>query len=177
MLIRPATLDDAPALLEIYNPVVLSSTATFDLIPRTLAEQQEWMSSRSGARVVLVAVDVDTPSTETGVSAGEAATGPIAGYSSLSPYRERPAYATTVEDSVYIHQDHRGRGVGGVLLRALIDTARSHGFHTMMARIVADHDASIRLHSSCGFVVVGHEREVGRKFNRWHDVITMQLML
>ena len=162
MLIRPAVLEDAPAILDIYNPVVISSTATFDLVPRTLAEQREWLSSRAGARIVLVAIDDDDA---------------VAGFSSLSPYRDRPAYATTVEDSVYIHADHQGQGVGSLLLRALIDTARSHGFHAMVARIVSDHDASIRLHTSCGFAVVGREREVGRKFNRWLDVTTMQLLL
>ena len=166
MLIRPAVLDDAPALLEIYNPVVLSSTATFDLIPRTLAEQRAWLSSRAGARIVLVAVDdSDGPD------------GPVTGFSSLSQYRERPAYATTVEDSVYIHPDHQGCGVGRLLLDALIETARHHGFHTMVARIVSDHAASIGLHRACGFEVVGCEREVGRKFGRWLDVVTMQLML
>ncbi len=159
-------LDDAPALLEIYNPVVLSSTATFDLVPRTLAEQRAWLSSRAGARIVLVAVDDS-----------EGPDGPVAGFSSLSQYRERPAYATTVEDSVYIHADHQGRGVGRLLLEALIDTARNHGFHTMVARIVSDHEASMGLHRACGFEVVGTEREIGRKFHRWLDVTTMQLML
>ncbi len=162
VLIRPAVLDDAPALLEIYNPVVITSTATFDLVPRTLDEQRAWLSSRAGARVVLVAVDDD---------------GSVAGYSSLSPYRERPAYATTVEDSVYVHEDHQGRGIGRLLLEALVETARSHGFHSMIARIVSDHDASIGLHAACGFQVVGREQEVGRKFHRWLDVTTMQRML
>ncbi len=162
MLTRPAVLADAPSLLEIYNPVVLSSTATFDLVPRTLEEQEEWLANRTGARIVLVAVDDD---------------GAIAGYSSLSPYRDRPAYSTTVEDSVYVHEDHQGRGVGRLLLGELVTTARSHGFHSMVARIVSDHAASIGLHAACGFEVVGREREVGRKFNRWLDVTTMQLLL
>ncbi len=162
MLIRPAALEDARAILEIYNPVVLTSTATFDLVPRTLAEQREWLSSRAGARVALVAVDDD---------------GSVAGYSSLSPYRDRPAYSTTVEDSVYVHEEHQGKGVGRLLLEALVETARSHGFHSMVARIVSDHEASIGLHAACGFEVVGREREVGRKLGRWLDVTTMQRML
>jgi L-amino acid N-acyltransferase YncA len=160
--IRTAVPDDADALMEIYNPVVLTSTATFDLIPRTLEEQRAWIGDRSGARVVLVAVDDQ---------------GRVAGYSALSPYRDRAAYATTVEDSVYVHEDHQGLGIGRLLLESLVDTARAHGFHAMMARIVSDHAASIGLHAACGFEIVGHEREVGRKFGRWLDVTLMQRLL
>lgn len=145
----------------IYNPVVESSTATFDLVPRTLEQQRSWLSDRSGARIVLVAED----------------DGDVVGYAAISPYRERAAYATTVEDSVYVHDAHHGRGVGRALLEELVTTARAHGFHAMMARIVADHEASIALHAACGFEIVGHEREVGRKFGRWLDVTLMELLL
>ena len=162
VLIRPAVPDDAAALMAIYNPVVLTSTATFDLIPRTLEEQRAWIDDRTGARVILVAVEDD---------------GEVAGYSALSPYRDRAAYSTTVEDSVYVHEDHQGRGVGRVLLDELLGTARAHGFHAMMARIVSDHEASIGLHAACGFEIIGHEREVGRKFGRWLDVTLMERLL
>ena len=162
MLIRPAVPDDAVALMAIYNPVVLTSTATFDLIPRTLEEQRAWIDDRTGARIILVAVDDD---------------GEVTGYSALSPYRERAAYSTTVEDSVYVHADHQGRGIGRVLLDELVETARAHGFHAMIARIVSDHEASIGLHAACGFEVIGSEREVGRKFGRWLDVTIMERLL
>lgn len=162
MQIRPAELSDAPAIMGIYNPVVQTSTATFDLTPRTLAQQEAWLQDRSGARIVLVAVD-------------EAGT--VAGFAALSPYRDRPAYSTTVEDSVYVDPDVQGTGVGRLLLGSLVDTARAHGFHAMIARIVSDHEASIALHSSCGFEIIGHEREVGRKFGRWLDVTLMERLL
>ncbi len=162
MRIRPAELSDADAIMAIYNPVVETSTATFDLVPRTLEDQQAWLSDRSGARIVLVA---------------ETDEGEVAGYAALSPYRERAAYATTVEDSVYVADAHHGRGVGRTLLEELVATARAHGFHAMMARIVADHEASIGLHAACGFEVIGHEREVGRKFGRWLDVTLMERLL
>lgn len=162
---RPAVLTDAPLLLDIYNHEVQTSIVTFDLVPRTLAEQEAFISDRSGAHMVLVATEGTAP---------DAA--PV-GFGALSPYRERPGYSTTVEDSVYVHRDHRGRGVGRVLLEALVDTARAHGFHAMMARIVAGHEASITLHARAGFEVVGHEREVGRKFGRWHDVLLMERLL
>lgn len=152
--------------MAIYNPAVLSSTATFDLVPRTLQQQRDWISDRSGARFVLVAVDDDEMPGST-----------VHGFAAISPYRDRAAYSTTVEDSVYIAEDHRGHGVGRLLLDALVDTARAHGFHSMIARIVSGHEASIALHSSCGFEIIGHEREVGRKFGRWLDVIIMQKLL
>ena len=84
---------------------------------------------------------------------------------------------TTVEDSVYVHRDRRGAGVGALLLGELVDLAREHGFHAIIARIVGDHAASIRLHAACGFETIGTEREVGRKFGKWLDVVTMQKML
>jgi phosphinothricin acetyltransferase len=164
--IRPAVLSDAGALLDIYNHEVQTSIVTFDLVPRTLGEQETWITDRSGAHVVLVAVDGDEP-----------ATGPVVGFGSLSPYKDRPAYSTTVEDSVYVHRDHRGSGVGQLLLATLVETARAHGFHAMMARIVGGHEASITLHARAGFEIVGHEKEVGRKFGRWLDVVLMERLL
>ena len=99
------------------------------------------------------------------------------GFGSLSPYKERAAYSTSVEDSVYVHRDHHGTGVGRLLLTELVDRATAHGFHALFARIVAGHAASIGLHTSLGFEVVGNEREVGRKFGTWLDVTVMELIL
>jgi phosphinothricin acetyltransferase len=161
MQLRLATPDDAEAIRSIYNLEVTTSTVTFDLVPRSLQEQLAWQAARSGAHAVLVA-EVD---------------GVVAGFGSLSKWRDRPAYATTVEDSIYIHRDHQGRGLGTALLTELVATGTAHGFHACMARIVGGHDASIALHRSCGFEVVGTEREVGRKFNRWLDVVLMERML
>jgi L-amino acid N-acyltransferase len=160
--VRLATLDDAEAIRDIYNPEVLTSTVTFDLVPRSLADQREWLRARSGAHAVIVAEDDD---------------GRVVGFGSLSPYRDRPAYSTSVEDSVYVHRDRQGAGVGRVLLTELVELAGAHGFHTVMARIVGGHDASIALHASLGFETVGTEREIGRKFGRWLDVVVMQRML
>ncbi len=161
MDVRLATLDDAEPIRQIYNLEVTTSTATFDLVPRSLEEQQAWQAERSGARAVVVA--------ELG--------GEVCGFASLSPWRDRPAYATTVEDSVYVHRDHQGRGVGRALLEELLGTATRHGFHACMARVVGGHEASIALHARCGFEIVGTEREVGRKFGRWLDVVLMERLL
>jgi L-amino acid N-acyltransferase YncA len=154
---------DAEALRAIYNVEVLESTVTFDLRPRTLAEQLVWIDDHSGGHPAIVAVG--GPDDE------------VVGFASLSPYRPRPAYSTTVEDSIYVRRDLRGKGVGRLLLGDLVALAAEHGFHSVIGRIVGDHDASIALHAACGFQPVGREQEVGRKFNRWLDVVLMQKML
>ncbi len=161
MLIRPATLADAAATAAIYNHEVTTSTVTFDLVTRSVDDQAAWLGARGGALEVVVA-EID---------------GEVAGFASLSPYRDRPAYRTTVEDSIYVHADHRGAGVGRALLGEVVDVARQRGFHSVIGRIVGGHDASIRLHAAVGFEHVGVEREVGRKFGRWLDVVVMQLLL
>ena len=78
---------------------------------------------------------------------------------------------------MYVRRDLRGQGLGRLLLGELVDLARDHGFHSVVGRIVGDHDTSIALHAACGFEQVGREREIGRKFNRWLDVVLMQRML
>ncbi len=153
---------DAEATAAIYNVEVRESTVTFDLVARSLADQLAWIDEHSGGHPAIVAVD----------DADE-----VLGFASLTPYRPRPAYATTVEDSVYVGREWRGQGVGRLLLADLVELAADHGFHSVIARIVGDHDASIALHRSCGFEEVGREREVGRKFGKWLDVVLMQKML
>ncbi|HEX2039293.1 MAG TPA: GNAT family N-acetyltransferase [Acidimicrobiales bacterium] len=162
MEVRPARMEDAEAIRTIYNREVVGSTVTFDLVPRTLEEQHAWLAEHAGAHPAVVAVDDD---------------GQVVGFGSLSPYRSRPAYATSVEDSVYVDEAARGRGVGRLLLGELVRVAGVHGFHVVMARIVGGHDASIALHKACGFEVVGVEKEIGRKFGRWLDVVLMQRLL
>ncbi len=161
MDVRLATVDDAEAVRRIYNLEVTTSTVTFDLVPRSLEEQRAWLDARGGAHAVVVATEA----------------GAVVGFASLSPYRDRPAYSTTVEDSVYVDRDWQGKGVGKLLLADLMRVATAHGFHAVMARIVGGHDASIALHRSLGFELVGTEREIGRKFNRWLDVVVMQRLL
>ena len=103
--------------------------------------------------------------------------GTVLGFGSLSTYRDRPSYSTTVENSVYVDEEHRGEGVGRALLDELVRLGTLHGFHSMIARVGGDNAASIALHGACGFVEVGVEREIGRKFNRWLDVAVLQRML
>jgi len=172
MRTRLVEIDDAWALMAIYNPEVLEPTVTFDLVPRTLEQQQEWIRSHRVTHPCIVAVNETDDVGEIG-SRGEK----ILGFAVVSPFRERPAYATTVENSVYVHRQARGRGVGEVLLRELIVTASESGFHSLMARIVGVNDGSIRLHEKCGFTLVGTEIEVGRKHGHWLDVVEYQYVV
>ena len=159
--LRAARLDDAEAIRQIYNAEVTTSTVTFDIAPRTLDEQRRYLTERTGAHAVVVAED-----------AGE-----VVGFGALSTWRSKAAYSTSVEDSVYVHRDHQGRGIGKSVLAELVAVATAHGFHAVFARVVGGHEASIRLHEALGFEVVGVEREAGRKFGRWLDVVVMELLL
>jgi phosphinothricin acetyltransferase len=161
LAIRPAGRRDAGALRDIHNHFVETSTSTFELVHRTIDEQVQWIDAHSGSHPAIVSV----------------LGGQVVGYGALSPFRERPAYSTTVEDSVYVLGDVQRRGVGRRLLEELVRLAQAHGFHAIIARIVRDNDASIRLHGRCAFEVVGTEHEVGRKFGRWLDVVEMQRIL
>ena len=163
--IRLARVADAEAIRTIYNHEVMHTTATFDLVPRSLADQEAWITARSGAFAAIVAVETNGAAEE------------VVGFGSLSPYKERAAYRTSVEDSVYVRRDRGGRGIGRLIVEALLDIAAQSGFHTVFARIEASGEASRALHARCGFQLVGIERETGRKFHRWLDVAIMQCLL
>jgi L-amino acid N-acyltransferase YncA len=162
MHVRLAALGDAEAIRAIYNEEITGSTSTFDLVPRTSADQVAWLHGHEGAHPVVVAVDQD---------------GTVVGFGSLSVFRDRPAYTTTVENSIYVDSAMRASGVGRALLDELIAQATQLGFHTMIARVVGGNEASLGLHKSCGFELVGVEREIGRKFGRWLDCWVLQRML
>jgi phosphinothricin acetyltransferase len=163
--LRLASLGDAEQICRIYNYEVSNTTATFDLVPRSLEDQQRWITDRNGAFAAIVAVDAAD------------ARGEVVGFGSLSQYKERAAYRTSVEDSVYVRRDRGGQGIGKLILAELLRIGSASGFHAVFARISASSEASIGLHRSCGFELVGIEREVGRKFNRWLDVALMQALL
>lgn len=160
-VIRLAAVADAEAIRTIYNHEVENHTSTLDMVPRSAAEQERWISQRSGAFSAVVAT--------LGTS--------VVGFASLSPFKDRPAYSITVENSVYVARDQAGHGIGRALMDHLIELARDSGFHSMVARIEASGEGSRALHRSCGFELVGVERQVGRKHGRFLDVAVMQLML
>jgi L-amino acid N-acyltransferase len=137
-------------------------TATFEIAPRSAAEQLEWIAEHSGAHPAVVALTEDDE---------------VVGFGSLSPYRPRAAYSTSVEDSVYVALDFQGLGIGRIILEELLRMAEAHGFHAVIARIAGQNDASVALHAACGFEMIGTEREVGRKFGRWLDVVCMERLV
>lgn len=161
--IRPATLDDCPGILAVYNEAVLTTTATYDYEPRTLEHRRDWFVSRQrNGFPVLVAVD---------------GAGRVVGWSALNPYHDRIGYRFTVENSVYVAAESRGRGLGSRLLAPLIPAGESRGFHAIIAAIDADNAVSLHLHERHGFLTVGRFRRVGYKFGRWLDVVYMERLL
>ncbi|MGD0055093.1 MAG: N-acetyltransferase family protein [Acidimicrobiales bacterium] len=172
MRIRLVEVDDAQALLNIYNPEVIETTVSFELVPHALADQEAWIRSHQAAHPCLVAVNEEDDLGERG-----ARDELVVGFAVVSPFRSRPAYATSVENSVYVHRSARGRGVGERLLRELINVAQESGYHALIARIVGENDGSIRLHEKCGFFLVGTEVEIGRKHGRWLDVVEYQYVV
>lgn len=162
-LIRPATVSDLEAILAIYNDAVLTTTATYDYEPRTLEHRKLWFQDHQTSNYpVFVAADDQHQ---------------IVGWSALNQYHDRIGYRFTTENSVYVSAPHRGQGIGQLLLSPLIDAARDLELHAIIAVIDAANEASIRLHARFGFVAVGHFKEVGYKFDRWLDVIYMQLLI
>lgn len=150
-----------PPIRNIYNYEILNGWATFDLEPRSLEDRLQWFREMQPLHGVIVAEDE----------------GAVIGWGCLRPFHERAAYRFTAQNSVFIHQDCRGRGIGKLILARLIEQAKENGFHSIMAGISQDNPGSDRLHQSFGFQLVGTEREVGYKFERWMDVNWYQLML
>ena len=159
--IRLANNDDLPAINEIYNYYVLNSTSTYQTSPSDAAERMGWYLHHGPDYPVTVA------------SIG----GRVVAWGSISKFHVREAYQYTVESSIYVHHEHHRRGLGRLLMQDMVARARQLGYHTMLAGISADQAASLSLHESLGFKKVAHLHEVGKKFDRWLDVVWMQLML
>jgi phosphinothricin acetyltransferase len=159
MLIRDADETDLPQILTIYNDVVTTTTAIYDERPSTLEERLAWFEERRARDLPVLVAEVD---------------GEVAGFSSFGEWRSRWGYRHTVEHSVHVRADLRGRGYGTALIEALFPRAAALGMHVMVAHIDAQATASIRLHEKLGFEYVGTFREVGRMFDRWLDLVCMQ---
>jgi phosphinothricin acetyltransferase len=153
--IRPAVQADLPALLDIYNHYIVTTPITFDIEPRTLAQRQSWLDqfSVAGRYRCFVAVKAGKP----------------VGWACSAPFKEKAAYATTVETSVYLAPAEAGRGLGRRLYQTLFDSLRGEDIHRAFAGITLPNDASVGLHRAMGFEHAGTYAEVGRKFGRFWD--------
>ena len=159
--IRAMTFDDLDPVNEIYNYYVLNSTCTYQLTPETRDAREEWYRAHGEEYPLIVAEHA----------------GQIAAWGSLSRFHSRCGYKHTVENSVYIRHDLQRHGIGGAILADLIRQARTLGHRTIIADIDAEQEGSVVLHSRFGFAKVGHLRQAGYKFERWLDVVYMQLLL
>ena len=160
--IRPAREADMPEILEIYNHVILNTTAVYAYEPHTLEMRKAWYDGKIKDGYPIFVAEDD---------------GRVVGLSTFGPFRAWPAYKYTVENSVYVAADQRGKGIARLLLSPLIDAARVQGYHAIIASIDSTNEASLRLHRSFGFEEVAHFREVGYKFGRWLDLKFLELLL
>ncbi|WP_336517512.1 N-acetyltransferase family protein [Pollutibacter soli] len=162
IILRDGILEDLPQMLEIYNDIILNTTAVYDYNAHTLEMRTNWFNDRLRMNLpVIVAMDGED----------------LVGFGSFGQFRAWAAYKYAVEHSVYVRNDQRGRGIGKRILVQLINEAKKRNLHTMIAGIDASNDASIRLHEQLGFIEVGHFKEVGYKFNRWLDLKFLQLTI
>lgn len=160
--VRAAKRDDAGSIAAIYAHHVAHGTASFDTKPRSEAETAAKIAECDSCNWPFLVAE---------------ANGDVVGYAYATQFRDRPAYRSTCENSVYVHPDAIGRGVGTQLLKSLVEAATIAGFRQMIAVVGGAEPASVALHSRAGFVEAGRMRSVGRKHGRWLDTLYMQLVL
>ena len=157
--VRPVRLDDASAIAAIYAHHVLNGTASFDTVPRTPDETADRIATITASGWPFIVAEAD---------------GEVLGYAYATQFRDRPAYAATCENSIYVRTDCIGRGIGSMLLSHLLTEAKAAGFRQMIAVIGGGEPPSIALHARHGFVHAGRMKAVGHKFGRWLDTVYMQ---
>ena len=160
--VRDADEDDLPAILSIYNDVIANTTAVYSEIPVTLESRFAWLAQLRGQGYPVIIAERG---------------GERLGFGSFAEFRAWPCYAGTVEHSLHVRADARGQGVGRLLVQALLVRARRLDKHVVIAGIDAANEASLRLHRGLGFEDAGRLREVGRKFDRWLDLVLLQKRL
>lgn len=153
----------AAEILDIFNDAIVSSTALYDYQPRTAESMARWFDAKESGGFPVVGATDDH--------------GALLGFASYGTFRAWPAYKYTVEHSIYVHRDHRGRGVGRSLLQALIERATMRQLHVLVGGVDVGNTASIRLHERLGFTHAGTIRQAGFKFGRWLDLAFYQRLL
>ena len=153
----------AAAILDIFNDAIVNTTALYDYVPRPPEAMVAWFETKQRGGYPVIGV--------------EAADGTLLAFGSWGVFRDRPAYKYTVEHSVYVHKDHRGHGLGRLVMRQLTQAARQAGVHALVGAIDAHNAGSVALHEGLGFRLVGNMPQVGFKFGRWLDLALYQLLL
>lgn len=153
----------APEILAIFNDAIAHSTALYEYHPRTLDYMAAWFDGKQQGNYPVVGAGDDEHR--------------LLGFASYGPFRPHPAYKYTVEHSVYVDPAHRQRGIGRLLLEAIVDRARQQAYHNVVGGIDRDNAASIRLHERLGFEHCGTVRHAGFKFGRWLDLVFYQRLL
>ena len=162
-IIRCTAARHAAAILDILNEAIANSTSVYDYEPRTIGMMQNWFADRQAGNFPVIGI--------------EDSAGTLLGYASYGVFRARPAYKYSVEHSLYVHVDHRGKGLGRILLQQIIDTATSQNYHLLVGGIDTSNTTSIALHERFGFSHAGTVRQAGFKFGRWLDLALYQLIL
>ena len=150
------------AILDIYNDAIVNTTALYDYKTRTMDSMAAWFKDKDAGNYPVIGAEQD---------------GTLLGFATYGVWRVRPAYKYTVEHSLYVHKDHRGKGLGDELLKAIVATAKRQNYHVLVGGIDAENVASIKLHLKHGFVHAGTVTQSGFKFGRWLDVAFYQLTL
>lgn len=161
LVVRPAREDDLAAINRIYNAEIEHGTATWDTVPWTIERRHQWFAGHDRMNPVLVAEH----------------DGEVAGFAYVTLVSQKHGWRFTREDTIYIDEPFRGRGVAGVLLAALLEEMRALGVRLVIASITSTNEASIRLHRKHGFEVMGEMRNAGFKFGKWMATTYMQLDL
>ncbi|MEP7237479.1 MAG: N-acetyltransferase family protein [Ferruginibacter sp.] len=160
--IRHAIENDLPQILEIYNDIIANTTAVYYYEPHTLEMRQQWFAERRQQGFPVFVAEED---------------GLILGMSTIGPFRIPTAYKFSVENTVHVAADARGKGIGKLLMPPIIEAAKELGLHTIIAGIDASNEVSLQLHKNFGFEEVAYFKQVGFKFDRWLDLKFLQLML
>ncbi|WP_417352689.1 GNAT family N-acetyltransferase [Flavobacterium alkalisoli] len=160
--LRPAVINDLEGILAIVNHNILYSNALYDYNVKSMEYMQQWFTEKQEAGWPVIVADIK---------------GKVAGYGTYGTFRTKDGYKYTVEHSVYVNEEYHGKGIGKMLLADLITLATKQGMHSMIAGIDAENKGSIEFHKKFGFREAGLLKEVGFKFNRWLDVVFMELHL
>ncbi len=160
--LRNASVEDLTSILSIVNHSILHTTAIYDYEPRTMAQQQVWFDEKINLGCPIIVAQLNND---------------VIGFGTYGSFRVKIAYQFTVEHSVYVAEDYIGKGVGKLLLAELISIAKSQNYHAMIGCIDAENKGSIAFHEKFGFKISGNLKQVGFKFDRWLDLVLMQLLL